>query len=214
MEAVNSAVAQTNLLKLRNRSTVSKHLWALLFLSLNVSYLIFFKWIPLFSYEIISWLLFTSLAFDYDSHCILKDVLRGKFSFMSRLRGSTSVSCAKFTSNFPNYGLQKIGRPSSSFALFSLISDVIKWNFSQSIHIPVKKHNHAGSIKCSTEAYLHDLNFPQIASSTAEEKVGVLLLNLGGPETLNDVQPFLYNLFADPVSYSAKCQLLLCYRGE
>ena len=32
-----------------------------------------------------------------------------------------------------------------------------------------------------------------------EEKVGVLLLNLGGPETLNDVQPFLYNLFADPV---------------
>ena len=30
------------------------------------------------------------------------------------------------------------------------------------------------------------------------EKVGVLLLNLGGPETLDDVQPFLYNLFADP----------------
>jgi protoporphyrin/coproporphyrin ferrochelatase len=33
----------------------------------------------------------------------------------------------------------------------------------------------------------------------AEEKVGVLLLNLGGPETLDDVQPFLFNLFADPV---------------
>ncbi|XAR70808.1 Ferrochelatase [Bertholletia excelsa] len=32
----------------------------------------------------------------------------------------------------------------------------------------------------------------------AEEKIGVLLLNLGGPETLNDVQPFLFNLFADP----------------
>ena len=29
-------------------------------------------------------------------------------------------------------------------------------------------------------------------------RVGVLLLNLGGPETLDDVQPFLYNLFADP----------------
>lgn len=26
----------------------------------------------------------------------------------------------------------------------------------------------------------------------------MLLLNLGGPETLEDVQPFLYNLFADP----------------
>ena len=29
-------------------------------------------------------------------------------------------------------------------------------------------------------------------------KVGVLLLNLGGPDRLEDVQPFLYNLFADP----------------
>ncbi|KAL6785866.1 FEC1 [Auxenochlorella protothecoides x Auxenochlorella symbiontica] len=30
------------------------------------------------------------------------------------------------------------------------------------------------------------------------DRVGVLLLNLGGPETLEDVRPFLYNLFADP----------------
>ncbi|MQL76272.1 hypothetical protein Taro_008665, partial [Colocasia esculenta] len=30
------------------------------------------------------------------------------------------------------------------------------------------------------------------------ENVGVLLLNLGGPETLEDVQPFLFNLFSDP----------------
>lgn len=35
-------------------------------------------------------------------------------------------------------------------------------------------------------------------SNTAEEKIGVILLNLGGPETLHDVQPFLFNLFADP----------------
>ena len=34
--------------------------------------------------------------------------------------------------------------------------------------------------------------------NAAPEKLGVLLLNLGGPETLEDVQPFLYNLFADP----------------
>jgi ferrochelatase len=31
-----------------------------------------------------------------------------------------------------------------------------------------------------------------------EVKVGVLLLNLGGPETGDDVEGFLYNLFADP----------------
>lgn len=29
-------------------------------------------------------------------------------------------------------------------------------------------------------------------------RVGVLLLNLGGPEQLDDVQPFLFNLFSDP----------------
>jgi ferrochelatase len=29
-------------------------------------------------------------------------------------------------------------------------------------------------------------------------KVGVLLLNLGGPERIQDVAPFLYNLFSDP----------------
>ncbi len=29
------------------------------------------------------------------------------------------------------------------------------------------------------------------------KKIGVLLLNMGGPEKLNDVQPFLYNLFSD-----------------
>src|SRR5438309_3834320 len=31
-----------------------------------------------------------------------------------------------------------------------------------------------------------------------EERVGVLLFNLGGPETLDDVRPFLFNLFSDP----------------
>ncbi len=35
-------------------------------------------------------------------------------------------------------------------------------------------------------------------ANTSEEKIGVLLLNLGGPETLADVRPFLYNLFSDP----------------
>ncbi|NER32339.1 MAG: hypothetical protein F6J89_33265, partial [Symploca sp. SIO1C4] len=29
-------------------------------------------------------------------------------------------------------------------------------------------------------------------------RVGVLLLNLGGPDGLEDVRPFLYNLFSDP----------------
>jgi len=35
-------------------------------------------------------------------------------------------------------------------------------------------------------------------SPNQEDTVGVLLFNLGGPETLDEVRPFLYNLFADP----------------
>jgi len=29
------------------------------------------------------------------------------------------------------------------------------------------------------------------------EKWGVLLLNMGGPDTLEDIEPFLFNLFSD-----------------
>ena len=29
-------------------------------------------------------------------------------------------------------------------------------------------------------------------------RIGVLLLNLGGPDKIEDVRPFLYNLFSDP----------------
>ena len=38
----------------------------------------------------------------------------------------------------------------------------------------------------------------EAGGAAAQDTVGVLLLNLGGPETLADVEPFLYNLFADP----------------
>ncbi len=35
-------------------------------------------------------------------------------------------------------------------------------------------------------------------TAAGQERVGVLLFNLGGPETLDDVKPFLFNLFSDP----------------
>jgi len=38
----------------------------------------------------------------------------------------------------------------------------------------------------------------QTRTRTEEGPIAVLLLNLGGPETSKDVEPFLYNLFADP----------------
>lgn len=39
-------------------------------------------------------------------------------------------------------------------------------------------------------------------------KRGVLLFNLGGPENLNDVRPFLYNLFSDPEIIRIRSALL------
>jgi ferrochelatase len=35
-------------------------------------------------------------------------------------------------------------------------------------------------------------------SHSNKERIGVLLFNLGGPETLDEVRPFLFNLFSDP----------------
>lgn len=65
---------------------------------------------------------------------------------------------------------------------------------------PVLKHQRSLAVR-STSADVcttFDDNVNGVSSHAVEEKVGVLLLNLGGPETLNDVQPFLFNLFADP----------------
>jgi len=39
---------------------------------------------------------------------------------------------------------------------------------------------------------------PESDSQATEGRLGVLLLNLGGPENPKDVEPFLFNLFADP----------------
>jgi protoporphyrin/coproporphyrin ferrochelatase len=37
-----------------------------------------------------------------------------------------------------------------------------------------------------------------MTTPATDRRIGVLLFNLGGPETLADVRPFLFNLFADP----------------
>lgn len=70
-----------------------------------------------------------------------------------------------------------------------------------SLYGPVQKRILSGQSFCS----LGVCTYPGLETASkspahaAEERVGVLLLNLGGPDTLNDVQPFLFNLFADPV---------------
>nr|XP_028962528.1 ferrochelatase-2, chloroplastic-like [Malus domestica] len=59
------------------------------------------------------------------------------------------------------------------------------------------KKNPVGEVLCPAGVCTYGGTGVESHSHVGEEKVGVLLLNLGGPETLNDVQPFLFNLFAD-----------------
>lgn len=72
----------------------------------------------------------------------------------------------------------------------------------QGLHLsgPIEKRSRLGQAFCSVGSVTYGEFALESHSQAVEEKVGVLLLNLGGPETLDDVQPFLYNLFADPVS--------------
>ncbi|XP_009784151.1 ferrochelatase-2, chloroplastic [Nicotiana sylvestris] len=67
-----------------------------------------------------------------------------------------------------------------------------------SLHRPVHKRDPVGKMFCSVGVYTYPGSIAESPSQTTEEKIGVLLLNLGGPDTLHDVQPFLFNLFADP----------------
>lgn len=64
---------------------------------------------------------------------------------------------------------------------------------------PIEKRNPVGQTFCSLGVCTHSRLDVESNSHATEERVGVLLLNLGGPDTLDDVQPFLFNLFADPV---------------
>ncbi|XP_058074037.1 ferrochelatase-2, chloroplastic-like [Magnolia sinica] len=104
----------------------------------------------------------------------------------------TSISCSSEGSRNLNKSLQPL--------TFSL-SDLADRNGilgSAYLSEPVHKRGLVGQTFCSAGV----CTFPETAfgvpSQTTHEKVGVLLLNLGGPETLHDVQPFLFNLFADP----------------
>ncbi|KAL3818968.1 hypothetical protein ACJIZ3_004873 [Penstemon smallii] len=67
-----------------------------------------------------------------------------------------------------------------------------------SLSRPIQTKDLVGRTYSSSGVCTYPEGATESNSHTAEEKIGVMLLNLGGPDTLNDVQPFLYNLFADP----------------
>ncbi|KAH6774209.1 ferrochelatase 1 [Perilla frutescens var. hirtella] len=63
---------------------------------------------------------------------------------------------------------------------------------------PLMQEGFVGRTFCSAGVCTHPAGAIESHSDIAEERIGVILLNLGGPDTLHDVQPFLFNLFADP----------------
>lgn len=82
--------------------------------------------------------------------------------------------------------------------------------------ITAARFNSNNSMKYAT-SFKEDILNKQVATSSLTEKnfpkdakLGVLFLNLGGPETLKDVEGFLYNLFADPdIIRLPRCMSLL-----
>lgn len=78
---------------------------------------------------------------------------------------------------------------------------MVKQSFSISgplLSMPVQRRRPSVNASTGVFTYPGTESASESPSHAAEERVGVVLLNLGGPDTLNDVQPFLYNLFADP----------------
>lgn len=110
---------------------------------------------------------------------------------------------------------QKLYRCSGAFMYDSLSRNslVAKYTSTQSSLLFAKQPQ--SRQKCLTPLKaVATSNTPANSASPliGNDKIGVLLLNLGGPETLDDVQPFLFNLFADPVNCFSLPNFLICLK--
>ncbi|EEF45808.1 ferrochelatase-2, chloroplastic [Ricinus communis] len=118
-------------------------------------------------------------------------------SSLLQSRSITSVSC---NSSGKSQYHAKQSSLAFSFSSSSSIEKSVAIDGASNLLSPAQKRDSVGQIFCtaSTGGWPISEGFVESHLHATEEKVGVLLLNLGGPETLNDVQPFLFNLFADP----------------
>jgi hypothetical protein len=113
----------------------------------------------------------------------------------SYTRSSMTVSCHL------SEGLEDLDKSTSKALAISCSGSSDKRNglVGRSSHYsPIEKRKPVGQTFCSVGVCTYGEAVIGSNSHIREEKVGLLLLNLGGPETLDDVQPFLFNLFADP----------------
>lgn len=105
-------------------------------------------------------------------------------------------------STFPCLGedSQRSKQPLEIVSVLHRASADTSGNFTKSsFQAPIKNRLLVGKAFFSNEPCAFDEKVKGMHLGIEQERVGVLLLNLGGPETLHDVQPFLFNLFADPV---------------
>lgn len=97
------------------------------------------------------------------------------------------------------FGLKMEARANSNLAKTSLVAGFSTgWSKTQSLYIRQPAGCHSLPLGALLTSKTQDISSKPF---TGDEEIGVLLLNLGGPETLDDVQPFLFNLFADPVKF-------------
>lgn len=127
-------------------------------------------------------------------------IILSQFIYRSKVKGRTSICYAKVNIKYLDNGRRVTDRLLVLSAPSNIVCDVSNSNFAKILRMPSKWHNLPGRTNCSAKTLTHGGRILSAVPSSAQENVGVLLLNLGGPETLSDVQPFLFNLFADPVS--------------
>ncbi|KAL5999732.1 hypothetical protein ACLOJK_038017 [Asimina triloba] len=119
--------------------------------------------------------------------------LRNASRILPKTYPHTSVSIIHGTSiNCSSEGLVNLDRSPAP------LTDRIQILGRACLSEPSQKRKLIGQTFCSSGVCTFPETSLGVPSQTTHEKVGVLLLNLGGPETLHDVQPFLFNLFADP----------------
>ncbi|MQL73017.1 hypothetical protein Taro_005370 [Colocasia esculenta] len=109
-------------------------------------------------------------------------------------------SCHHFMANYmsASSSFSETSNGAESFALTTRSAYKCRSFKRPFLNVPAQKRKLDGKTFCSAEVCAFGESSRDVSSTGSQEKIGVLLLNLGGPETLHDVQPFLFNLFADP----------------
>lgn len=105
---------------------------------------------------------------------------------------ATAIVCSCHSKKFPFY-LQGISLTRISQGIIFIITKKILREFWQGILFVVAGNFSYGILR---HIFRHQ-SCRRLTTSAGSVKTGIMMLNLGGPETTNDVHPFLLRLFSD-----------------